>query len=152
MLGISLREVSRRLGYSVSALSEHQKKGRFKPLKDGSYDLGDVVDGLLQWSDPSAKHRSALDANKAKRRTKSEPKPLTPEQQAAEDAGVAAVMKLLNSDAVCDAVGRLGHLPRQLLAAMQKHDPIEYPQNTLAGFEKQIVEWVMRCIEAARDE
>ena len=155
MIGLSLREISRRLGYSVSALSEHQKKGRFKPLKDGSYDLGDVVDGLLQWSDPSPKHRSALDANKAKHRTKSlrpAPKPLTPEQQATEDRGVAAVMALLNSDAVCDAVGRLGHLPRQMLAAVQKHDPIEYPQNTLAGFEKQIVEWVVRCIKAARDE
>ena len=48
MIGLSLREISRRLGYSVSALSEHQKKGRFKRLKDGSYDFGDVVDGLLR--------------------------------------------------------------------------------------------------------
>ena len=35
MIGLSLREVSRRLGYSVSSLHEHQKRGRFKPLKDG---------------------------------------------------------------------------------------------------------------------
>ena len=61
-------------------------------------------------------------------------------------------MSLVNSDVVCDAVGRLGRLPRQMLAEIQKHDPVKYPQNTLAGFERQIVEWVMRCIKAARDE
>ena len=155
MIGLSLREVSRRLGYSVSSLHEHQKRGRFKPLSDGSYDLGDVVDGLLQWSLPSDKHLSALEANKTERRTKGvrpTPKPLTPEQQALEDKAVAAVMSLVNSDVVCDAVGRLGRLPRQMLAEIQKHDPVKYPQNTLAGFERQIVEWVARCIKAARDE
>jgi hypothetical protein len=97
MIGLSLREISRRLGYSVSALSEHQKKGRFKPLKDGSYDLGDVVDGLLAWSDPSTKHRSALEANKAAKSVRSEARPLTPAEQAAEDAAVASIMALLNS-------------------------------------------------------
>ena len=150
MSGISLRKVSRRLGYSVSALSEHQKKGRFKPLADGSYDLGDVVDGLLQWSDPSTKHRSALDANKAKRRTKSAPKPLTPEQQAAEDAGVAAVMALLKSKETLEAVRLLATLPRRMLEVSQKIDPVPYPQNVLAGFEVSVVDWLTNNIKAAR--
>jgi hypothetical protein len=155
MAGISLREISRRLGYSVSSLHEHQKRGRFKPLSDGSYDIGDVVEGLLQWSIPSAKHRSALEANKVKNRTKSvrsAAKRLTPEQQAAEDRGVAAVMTLVRSDEIVEAMYLVGGLPKRMLDTMQEHDPIEYPKNTLAGFEKQMVEWLMRCIEAARDE
>lgn len=40
------------------------------------------------------------------------PVALSPEQRAAEDAGVAAVMAILGSDDVCEAVGMLGHLPR----------------------------------------
>jgi hypothetical protein len=155
MEGISLREISRKLGYSISSLHEHQKRGRFKPLSDGSYDLGDVVDGLLQWSLPSDKHRSALEANKVRIRTKrvrSKAKPLTAEQKAAEDAGVAAVMFLVRSDEVCEAVGLLGRLPRQMLAEFQKHDKIEYPENTLKGFERDTVDWLVRCIKAARDE
>ena len=69
-----------------------------------------------------------------------------------EDKAVAAVMALLNSNEVCEAVGVLGRLPRQMSDVSQKVYPVEYPQNTLAGFERQIVEWVMRCIKAARDE
>jgi hypothetical protein len=155
MEGISLREISRRLGYSVSSLHEHQKKGRFKPLSDGSYDIGDVVDGLLQWSIPSEKHRSALESNKARARSKSvrlKAKSLTPERKAAEDAGVAAVMALVRSDEVCEAVGLLGRLPRQMLGEFQKHDKIEYPENTLRGFERDTIDWLVRCIKAARDE
>ena len=146
MIGLSLREISRRLGYSVSALSEHQKKGRFKRLKDGSYDLGDVVDGLLAWSDPSTKHRAALDANK---RTKSVARPLTAEQ-AAEDAAVAATMALLNSKETQAAVRLLAGLPRRMLEVSQKIDPVPYPQNVLAGFEASVVDWLTNNIKAAR--
>ena len=150
MQGMSLRAIARRLGYSVSALSEHQKKGRFKPLKDGSYDLGDVVDGLLAWSDPSTKHRSALDANKAAKSVRPAAQSLTPTQQAAEDAAVAATMALLNSKGTQAAVGLLAALPRRMLEVSQKIDPVPYPQNTLAGFKLSVVEWLANNIKAAR--
>ena len=65
---------------------------------------------------------------------------------------MAAVMAILGSDEVCEAVGMLGHLPRQMLAEFQKHDRIEYPNNTLAGFERDIMDWVWKCMKAARDE
>ena len=145
---LSLRGLSRTLGYSVATLSEHRNAGIFRALPNGKYDLEAVVKGLLASTSPSTKHRTNLEANGVRKPEQS----LTPEQQALEDKAVAAVMSLVNSDVVCDAVGRLGRLPRQMLAAVQKHDPVEYPQNTLAGFERQIVEWVIRCIEAARDE
>ena len=147
MIGISLREVSRRLGYSVSSLHEHQKRGRFKPLNDGSYDLGDVVDGLLQWSVPSTKHRSALEANK---RTKSVAKPLTAEQQRAEDEAVAAIMAILKSKETLEAVLLLATLPGRMLEVSQKIDRVPYPQNTLAGFESSVVDWLANNIKAAR--
>ena len=147
MLGMSLRAISRKLGYSVSSLHGHQKMGRFKQLSDGSYDLGDVVDGLLAWSEPSTKHRAALDTNK---RTKSEPKPLTAEQQAAEDHSVAAVMALLNSKDTLEAVQLPATLPRRMLEVSQKIDPVPYPQNTLAGFEFSVVDWLTNNIETAR--
>lgn len=152
MVGISLREVSRRLGYSVSSLHEHQKRGRFKPLEDGSYDIGDVVDGLLQWSLPSAKHLAALEANKAAKPMKSVrpvAKSLTPAEQAAEDAAVAAVMALLNSKETLEAAKLLATLPRRMLEVSQKIDPVPYPQNTLNGFKRTVSEWVAKNIEAA---
>lgn len=155
MIGMSLREVSRRLGYSVSSLHEHQKRGRFKPLSDGSYDIGNVVEGLLQWSIPSAKHRSALEANKAAKPKKSvrpAAKSLTPAEQAAEDAAVAAVMDLANSEEVLKAVDLLACLPRRMLDVSQRIDPVPHPQNTLAGFEKTVADWVANNIKAARDE
>ena len=145
---LSLRGLSRALGYSVATLSEHRNAGIFRALPNGKYDLASVVKGLLASTSPSPQHRTNLEAKGVRNPEQS----LTPEQQAAEDRGVAAVMALLGSHVVCDAVGRLGRLPRQMLAAVQKHDPIEYPKNTLAGFERQIVEWVARCIKAARDE
>ena len=148
MIGMSLRAISRKLGYSVSSLHGHQKRGRFKPLKDGSYDFGDVVDGLLAWSDPSTKHRTSLEANK---RTKSVARPLTAEQ-AAEDAAVAATMALLNSKETQAAVRLLASLPRRMLEVSQKIDPVPYPQNTLAGFKLSVVEWLANNIKAARDE
>jgi hypothetical protein len=155
MVGISLREVSRKLGYSVSSLHEHQKRGRFKPLSDGSYDIGDVVDGLLQWSLPSAKHLAALEANKVKNRTKSvrpAAQSLTPAEQAAEDAAVAAVMDLANSEDVLKAVGLLACLPRRMLDVSQRIDPVPHPQNTLSGFERTVTDWLTKNIAAARDE
>ena len=152
MLGISLREVSRKLGYSVSALHEHQKRGRFKPLSDGSYDLGDVVEGLLQYSIPSPKHRSALEANKGKKRSKGvrpAVKPLTAAEQAAEDAAVSAVMDLANSEEVLKAVDLLACLPRRMLDVSQRIDPVPYPQNTLRGFERTVADWLTRNIVVA---
>jgi hypothetical protein len=155
MEGISLREISRKLGYSVSSLHEHQKRGRFKPLSDGSYDIGDVVEGLLQWSIPSAKHRSALEANKPAKRTKGvrpAAKSLTPAEQAAEDAAVAAVMDLANSEEVLKAVDLLACLPRRMLDVSQRIDPVPHPQNTLRGFERTVTDWLTKNIVAARDE
>ena len=149
MVGLSLREISRRLGYSVSSLSEHQKRGRFKPLYDGSYDFDDVVDGLLAWSDPSAKHRSSLEANKRTKSAQSKARPLTAEQ-AAEDAAVAATMALLNSKETQAAVRLLAALPGRMLEVSQKIDPVPYPQNTLAGFKLSVVEWLANNIKAAR--
>ena len=72
--------------------------------------------------------------------------------QALEDAAVAAVMAIVGSDEVCEAVGLLGRLPRQMSAVSQKVYPVPYPQNTLAGFERHVVEWLVRCIKAARHE
>lgn len=149
MLGMSLREVARKLGYSVSALHEHQKRDRFRPLSDGSYDIGDVVEGLLQYSIPSPKHRAALEANKGRKRSKgvrSMVMPLTPAQQAAEDAAVAAVMDLANSADVLKAVDLLAGLPRRMLEVSQKIDPVPHPQNTLAGFERTVADWVAKNI------
>ena len=155
MIGISLREVSRRLGYSVSALHEQQKRGRFKPLSDGSYDIGDVVEGLLQYSIPSPKHRSALEANRGRKRSKGvRPmiKPLTPAQQAAEDAAVAAIMDLANSGRGAQGGHLVACLPRRMLDVSQRIDPVPYPQNTLAGFERTVMDWLAKNIAAARNE
>jgi hypothetical protein len=150
MIGMSLRAISRKLGYSVSSLHGHQKRGRFEPLSDGSYDLGDVVDGLLAWSEPSLKHRSALDANKRTKSVQPKAKPLTTEQQAAEDAAVAATMALLNSKETQAAVRLLATLPRRMLEVSQKIDPVPYPQHTLSGFKLSVVEWLANNIKAAR--
>ena len=141
---VSLRAMAKLLGRSPTMVSKWAESGLIPRLKNKRFNPHVVL----------AAAKANINARRPFGRQvhKNDPVPLTPEQQAAEDAGVAAVMKLLNSDALCDAVGRLGCLPGQMLAAVQKHDPIEYPQNTLAGFEKQIVEWVMRCIKAARDE
>lgn len=158
MIGISLREVARKLGYSISSLHEHQKRDRFKPLSDGSYDIGDVVHGLLQWSTPSAKHRSALEANRRTKTVRSKaksPEPnkvsLTPAEQAAEDAAVAAVMDLTGSEEVLKAIDVVACLPRRMLEVSQRIDPVPYPQNTLAGFEKTVHDWVAKHIVAARN-
>jgi hypothetical protein len=110
--------------------------------------LSVVTKALLASTSPNSKHRTKLEA----KGVRNEPVAPTPEQQAAEDAGVAAVMAILGSDEVCEAVGMLGHLPRTMLAAFQEHDPIEYPQNTLAGFERDVMDWVWKCMKAARDE
>ena len=152
---LSLRGLSRALGYSVATLSEHRNAGIFRALPNGKYDLEAVVKGLLASTSPSPQHRTNLEAKGVRKAAKSpEPNevPLTPQQQALEDAAVTAVMTLVNADSVCDAVGRLGRLPRQMSDVSQKAYPVPYPQNTLAGFERQIVEWLVRCIEAARDE
>ena len=145
---MSLRGLARALGYSVATLSEHRNAGIFRALPNGKYDLEAVVKGLLASTSPNSKHRTKLEAKGVRQA----PVTQTAEQQAAEDAGVAAVMAILDSDAVCEAVGMLGQLPRAMLAAVQEHDPIEYPQNTLAGFERDIMDWVWKCIKAARDE
>ena len=152
---MSLRGLARSLGYSVATLSEHRNAGIFRPLPNGKYDLEAVVKGLLASTSPSPKHRTKLDVEGVRKAAKSpEPNevPLTPQQQALEDKAVAAVMALVNSDEVCAAVGLLGRLPRKMSDVSQNVYPIPYPQNTLAGFERQIVEWVIRCIEAARDD
>src|SRR6476469_4235602 len=60
--GISLRAVSRALGYSVSALHEHRRNGAFTALSDGSYDLEAVKKGLLTYTIPSPMHRVRLEA------------------------------------------------------------------------------------------
>ena len=148
MQGISLRAVARELGYSASSLLEHRNAGAFQALPDGSYHLDEVARGLLDSTSPNEKHRVRLSAVISGNRTK----PLTPKQQAAEDRGVAAVMALIQSDEVCAAVGLIGRLPRRMLAEFLKHDKIEYPQNTLKGFERDTIDWVAKCIEAARDE
>lgn len=151
MQGIALRAVARELGYSASSLLEHRNAGAFQALPDGSYHLDEVARGLLNSTSPNQKHRVRLSAVITGNRTKTL-KPLTSEQKAAEDRGVAAVMALIQSDEVCGAMGLLGHLPRQMLAEFQKHDKIEYPENTLEGFERDTVDWLVKCIEAARDE
>jgi hypothetical protein len=145
---MSLRGLARALGYSVATLSEHRNAGIFRALPNGKYDLEAVVKGLLASTSPSANHRTRLEAKSVRK----PPKSLTPEQKAAEDAGVAAVMALVNSKEVLGAVRLLATLPRRMLDVSQKIDPVPYPQNTLNGFKRSVSEWVAKNIEAARDE
>jgi hypothetical protein len=106
---MSLRGLARALGYSVATLSEHRNAGIFRALPNGKYDLEAVVKGLLASTSPSPKHRTKLEvkgANTVRTAAKS-PEPnkvsLTPAEQALEDAAVAAVMDLVNSEEVLQA-------------------------------------------------
>ncbi len=155
---MSLRGLARALGYSVATLSEHRNAGIFRALPNGKYDLAAVVKGLLASTSPSAKHRTKLEvrgANTVRTAAKS-PEPnkvsLTPAEQAAEDAAVAAVMDLANSEEVLKAVDLLACLPRRMLDVSQRIDPVPHPQNTLRGFERTVTDWLTKNIVAARDE
>ena len=75
-------------------------------------------------------------------------KSLTPAEQAAEDAAVAAVMALLNSKETLEAAKLLATLPRRMLEVSQKIDPVPYPQDTLSGFEQSVVDWLANNIKA----
>jgi hypothetical protein len=141
---VSLRAMARMLDRSPTMVLKWAESGLIPRLKNKKFN----PEAVLKAAKANVSTRKPLGRSV----NSSDDVELTPAQQAAEDTAVAAVMILVNSDVVCDAVGRLGRLPRQMLAEVQKHDPVAYPQNTLAGFEKQIVEWVTRCIEAARDE
>jgi hypothetical protein len=110
---------------------------------------------VLASTSPNAEHRTKLEAKTVRKPTKS-PEPnklvLTPAQQAAEDAAVAAIMDLANSEEVLKAGDLLACLPRRMLDVSQKIDPVPYPENTLAGFEKTVMDWIAKNIVAARDE
>ena len=141
---VSLRAMAKLLGRSPTMVSKWAESGLIPRLKNKRFNPQAVLRAAQANVNARKPFGRQVDEN--------DDVPLTPQQQAAEDTAVAAVMTLVNSDVVCDAVGRLGRLPRQMLAEVQKHDPVKYPQNTLAGFERHIVEWVIRCIEASRDE
>jgi hypothetical protein len=49
-------------------------------------------------------------------------------------------MALVRSDTVCNVIGLVGRLPRQMLAEFQRHDKIEYPHNTLIRFNCVLLE------------
>jgi hypothetical protein len=141
---ISLRAMAKELRRSPSLVLKWAEQGLIPRLKNGKFN-------------PEAVRKAAaanINARKPLGRSvnSNHDLELTPEQRAAEDAAVSAVMALVNSDEVCDAVGLLGRLPRKMLDVSQKIDPVPYPQNTLAGFERQTVDWLIRCIEAARSE
>jgi hypothetical protein len=141
---VSLRAMAKLLGRSPTMVSKWAESGLIPRLKNKRFNPHAVL----------ASAKANVNARKPFGRQVDENNdvPLTPQQQAAEDAAVAAIMALINSDEVCEAVGLLGRLPRQMSDVSQKVYPVPYPQNTLAGFEKQIVEWLMRCIKAARHE
>ena len=141
---VSLRAMAKLLGRSPTMVSKWAESGLIPRLKNKRFNPHAVL--------------AAAKANVNARRPfgrqvhKTDDVPLTPQQQALEDKAVAAVMALVNSDEVCEAVGLLGRLPRKMSDVSQKAYPVPYPQNTLAGFERQIVEWVTRCIAAAKYE
>ena len=99
--------------------------------------------------DPSAKHRSALDANK---RTKCAVGQAANRRTSRRGRCGGATMALLNSKETQAAVRLLATLPGRMLEVSQKIDPVPYPQNTLAGFKLSVVEWLANNIKAARDE
>ena len=136
--------MAKELGRSPSLVLKWAESGLIPRLKNGKFN-------------PAAVRKAAL-ANVNTRKpfgrsvNSSDHLELTPKEQVMEDAAVAAIMKLVNSNEVCEAVGFLGRLPRKMLELSQNIYPVPYPQNTLAGFERQTIEWLMRCIKAARDE
>jgi hypothetical protein len=60
-------------------------------------------------------------------------------------------MALVRSDTVCNVIGLVGRLPRQMLAEFQRHDKIEYPHNTLIRFNCEVLEWVLWTVSVRMD-
>ena len=147
---MSLRGLARALGYSVATLSEHRNAGIFQPLPNGKYDLEVVKKRLLESTSPNAEHRTKLEAIGTDA-VRKKPADLTPAQQGLEDAAVAAVMDLTTSEEVLKAIDVVARLPRRMLEVSQRIDPVPYPQNTLAGFEKTVHNWIAKHIVAARN-
>ena len=147
MIGLSLREISRRLGYSVSALSEHQKKGRFKRLKDGSYDFGELLTACLRGRPigqtqvrTRCEQANKISGQTANRRTSRR------ERCGGRNNGSSQ----LERDAGGGQTAR--HIAPPDAGGVSKIDPVPYPQNTLSGFKLSVVEWLANNIKAARDE
>jgi len=115
-----LRGLARALGYSVATLSEHRDAGISRALPNGKYDLEAVVKGLLASTSPSPKHLTKLETKAVRKPAKPNNVSLTPAQQAAEDAAVAAVMDLTRSEEVLNALAVLAYLPRRMLEMSQK--------------------------------